>query len=205
MCGIAAASLFFVKEYPRIIPVLFVMVGFGVVGFLDDYIKIVMKRSEGLNPKQKLLCQILITGVFCYYLCLLYTSNRTVCTISVIHNQITDPDRVVEVLSKELGMDEDKVRTSVEKYTSREVIKSNVDKSVGDSIRQYALNGVKVDEDYKRYYPFDTLASKVLGFTGSDNQGIIGLEVKYEDVLKGIDGQILTPVSYTHLEVCLSA
>lgn len=128
-------------------------------------------------------------------------TNRTVCTISVIHNQITDPDRVVEVLSKELGMDEDKVRTSVEKYTSREVIKSNVDKSVGDSIRQYALNGVKVDEDYKRYYPFDTLASKVLGFTGSDNQGIIGLEVKYEDVLKGIDGQILTLTDAKGIEI----
>ena len=128
-------------------------------------------------------------------------TNRTVCTISVIHNQITDPDRVVEVLSKELGMDEDKVRTSVEKYTSREVIKSNVDKSVGDSIRQYALNGVKVDEDYKRYYPFDTLASKVLGFTGSDNQGIIGLEVKYEDVLKGTDGQILTLTDAKGIEI----
>jgi len=119
-------------------------------------------------------------------------TNRTVCTVSVIHNQITDADQVVEILSKELGIDADKIRSSVEKYSSREIIKTNVDKTVGDIIRAYNLDGVKVDEDYKRYYPFDALASKVLGFTGSDNQGIIGLEVMYEEYLKGLDGQILT-------------
>lgn len=119
-------------------------------------------------------------------------TNRTVCTVSVIHNQITDADQVVEILSKELGIDADKIRSSVEKYSSREIIKTNVDKTVGDIIRAYNLDGVKVDEDYKRYYPSDSLASKVLGFTGSDNQGIIGLEVMYEEYLKGLDGQILT-------------
>ena len=106
-------------------------------------------------------------------------ANETVCTISVIHNQITDADRVVEVLSAELFLDPEKVREAVEKYTAREVIRTNVDKSVGDAIRAYDLDGVKVDEDYKRTYPYGSLASKVLGFTGSDNQGIIGLEVEY--------------------------
>ena len=107
--------------------------------------------------------------------------NKTVCTISVIHNQIKEPDRIVEVLSKELDISEKEVRKRVEKYSSIERIKSNVDKETGDIIRSYNLDGVKVDEDYKRYYPYDTLASKVLGFTGGDNQGIIGLEVKYEE------------------------
>ncbi len=118
--------------------------------------------------------------------------NKTVCTISVIHNQIKDPDRIVEVLSKELELSEEYVRKRVEKYSSIERIKSNVDKKTGDMIRGYNLEGVKVDEDYKRYYPFGSLASKVLGFTGGDNQGIIGLEVKYEEYLKGKDGMILT-------------
>ena len=119
-------------------------------------------------------------------------TNRTVCTISVIHNQIEEPDQVVAVLSKELGIEEDSVRKKVEKYSSREIIKTNVDKALGDQIRTYHLAGVKVDEDYKRYYPYDSLASKVLGFTGGDNQGIIGLEVKYEKYLKGMNGKILT-------------
>lgn len=119
-------------------------------------------------------------------------ANKTVCTISVIHSQIQDPERVIQVLSKELEMEEAKVRERVEKYSSIERIKTNVEKSVGDAIREYDLAGVKVDEDFKRYYPFHSLASKVLGFTGSDNQGIIGLEVQYEDVLKGTDGKILT-------------
>ncbi len=118
--------------------------------------------------------------------------NRTVCTISVVYNQVTDRERVIEVLSKELSMPEEEVRKKVEKVSSREKIKSNVDKEIGDIIRAYDLDGVKVDEDYKRYYPFGTLASKVIGFTGADNQGIIGLEVEYEDYLTGIPGQILT-------------
>lgn len=119
-------------------------------------------------------------------------TNRTVCTISVIHSQITDPERVIQILAEELGMSEEAVRKRVEKISAREKVKSNVDKEIGDRIREYDLDGVKVDEDYKRYYPYGSLASKVLGFTGSDNQGIIGLEVIYEDYLKGTDGQILT-------------
>ena len=119
-------------------------------------------------------------------------TNRTVCTISVIHSQIEDEDLVAEVLSSELELDEDEVRKKVEKVSSMEKIKTNVDKETGDRIRAYDLAGVKVDEDYKRYYPYGDLASRVLGFTGGDNQGIIGLEVKYEDYLKGTNGTILT-------------
>ena len=118
--------------------------------------------------------------------------NRTVCTISVIHSQIEEPERVIEVLAAELGISEEIIRKSVEKNSSIERIKTNVDKETGDRIREYDLAGVKVDEDYKRYYPYGSLASKVLGFTGSDNQGIVGLEVQYEEILKGTDGQILT-------------
>lgn len=118
--------------------------------------------------------------------------NQSVCTISVIHSQIEEPEEVIRVLSKELGISEEKVRQRVEKVSSMERIKTNVPKETGDAIREYGLSGVKVDEDFKRYYPYGTLASKVLGFTGSDNQGIIGLEVEYEEVLKGTDGKILT-------------
>lgn len=127
--------------------------------------------------------------------------NKTVCTISVVHNQIEDAQKVIEVLSKELGLSEEYVRKRVEKYTSIERIKSNVDKSVGDIIRSYELAGVKVDEDYKRYYPYGALASKVLGFTGGDNQGIIGLEVIYEEYLKGEAGTILTVTDAKGVEV----
>ena len=119
-------------------------------------------------------------------------TNRTVCTISVIHSQVEEPEEVISVLSRELELDEAEVRKKVEKVSSMEKIKTNVDKEVGDRIRGYDLAGVKVDEDYKRYYPYDELASRVLGFTGGDNQGIIGLEVKYEEYLKGINGTILT-------------
>ena len=128
-------------------------------------------------------------------------TNRTVCTISVIHNQIRKADEVVAVLSKELGLQEEEVRKKVEKYSSREIIKTNVDKALGDQIRSYHLEGVKVDEDYKRYYPYDTLASTVLGFTGGDNQGIIGLEVKYEQYLKGLNGKILTMTDAAGIEI----
>lgn len=127
--------------------------------------------------------------------------NRTVCTISVIHSQIKEPDKIVEVLSKELDLTEEYVRKRVEKYSSIERIKSNVDKEIGDIIRSYNLEGVKVDEDYKRYYPYGALASKVLGFTGGDNQGIIGLEVKYEDYLKGTEGTILTVTDARGVEI----
>ena len=119
-------------------------------------------------------------------------TNRTVCTISVIHSQVEEPERVIQVLCKELELEETEVRKKVEKVSSMEKIKTNVDKETGDRIREYDLAGVKVDEDFKRYYPYDELASRVLGFTGGDNQGIIGLEVKYEEYLKGINGTILT-------------
>lgn len=119
-------------------------------------------------------------------------TNRTVCTISVIHNQIKDPEQVIAALCQELGEEEENIRKKVEKVSSMEKIKTNVEKETGDRIRNLDLAGVKVDEDFKRYYPYDTFASRVLGFTGGDNQGIIGLEVKYEEVLKGTDGTILT-------------
>ena len=118
--------------------------------------------------------------------------NRTVCTISVIHSQIKEPEKVIRVLTEQLSMDEEMIRKKVEKVSSIERIKTNVDKTIGDAIREYALNGVKVDEDYRRYYPYGSLASKVLGFTGGDNQGIIGLEVKYDEILAGQPGKILT-------------
>ena len=127
--------------------------------------------------------------------------NKTVCTVSVIHNQIKEPERVIAMLVKELGISEELARKRVEKYSSIERVKSNVDKTVGDRIREYDLAGVKVDEDYKRYYPYGELASKVLGFTGGDNQGIIGLEVVYEEVLKGEPGMILTVTDAKGIEV----
>ncbi len=127
--------------------------------------------------------------------------NRTVCTISVIHNQIQDAGQVTEVLCRELGLSEEYVSKRVEKVSSIERVKSNVDKEVGDRIREYGLAGVKVDEDYKRYYPFGDLGSKVLGFTGADNQGIIGLEVVYEDFLQGQPGNILTVTDAKGIEV----
>lgn len=118
--------------------------------------------------------------------------NRTVCTVSVIHSQIQDAEQVIEMLCTELGMAEETVRKRVEKVSSIETIKKNVEKETGDRIRTYDLAGVKVDEDYRRYYPYESMASKVLGFTGGDNQGIIGLEVKYDEVLEGTAGKILT-------------
>lgn len=128
-------------------------------------------------------------------------TNKTVCTISVIHSQIKDPEHIIEVLTKELEMDEETVRKRVEKVSSMERVKTNVEKAVGDRIRDMELDGVKVDEDFKRYYPYDELASKVLGFTGGDNQGIIGLEVKYEEYLKGKNGTILTTTDARGVEL----
>ena len=128
-------------------------------------------------------------------------TNKTVCTISVIHNQIEDPELVIQTLMKELELDEETVRKRVEKVSSMEKVKTNVDKETGDRIRNYNLAGVKVDEDFKRYYPYNEIASKVLGFTGGDNQGIIGLEVKYEEYLKGINGTILTMTDARGIEL----
>lgn len=128
-------------------------------------------------------------------------TNKTVCTISVIHSQVKDPETVIRELSAALEMDEATVRARVEKVSSMERIKANVDKATGDKIRNLELEGVKVDEDFKRYYPYNELASKVLGFTGGDNQGIIGLEVKYEEYLKGINGTILTTTDARGVEL----
>lgn len=128
-------------------------------------------------------------------------TNKTVCTISVIHSQVTDPERVIRELSKALEMDEETVRKKVEKVSSMERIKTNVEKETGDAVRNLELDGVKVDEDFKRFYPYNELASKVLGFTGGDNQGIIGLEVKYEEYLKGKNGTILTTTDARGVEL----
>ena len=128
-------------------------------------------------------------------------SNRTVCTISVIHSQIKEPEKVIALLSEKLKIDEAEVRKRVEKISSIEIVKTNVEKSTGDEIRECSLAGVKVDEDYKRYYPCGSLASKVIGFTGGDNQGIIGLEVKYEEILRGQPGKILTTTDARGVEI----
>ena len=128
-------------------------------------------------------------------------SNRTVCTVSVIHSQIREPEKFIRILAEKLGMKEEDVRKRVEKISSIERIKTNVDKSTGDAIRECRLDGVKVDEDYKRYYPYGSLASRVLGFTGGDNQGIIGLEVKYDEILKGKPGKILTTTDARGIEL----
>ena len=127
--------------------------------------------------------------------------NRAVCTVSVIHNQIENPEEVIDVLCRELSLPEDTVRARVEKRSSIEKVRSNVDKEIGDRIRDYNLPGVKVDEDYKRFYPYDEVASKVLGFTGADNQGIIGLEVIYDEELQGTAGTILTLTDAAGVEV----
>ena len=128
-------------------------------------------------------------------------SNRTVCTISVIHSQIKEPEKVISLLAQKLEMPKDQIRKRIEKVSSIERIRTNVEKEVGDAIREEGLSGVKVDEDYKRYYPYGSLASKVLGFTGGDNQGIIGLEVKYEEILKGKQGKILTTADARGVEL----
>ena len=127
--------------------------------------------------------------------------NQAVCSVSVIYYQIKEPQKVIKLLSQKLALSEKKVKKKVEKVSSREKIKSNVPKSVADEIREAGLDGVKVDEDYKRYYPFGTLASKVLGFAGADNQGILGIESRYDDVLKGTDGKILTLTDYQGIEI----
>ena len=127
--------------------------------------------------------------------------NQAVCSVSVIYYQIKDPQKVKKLLSQKLALSEEEVKKKVEKVSSREKIKSNVPKSVADEIREAGLDGVKVDEDYKRYYPFGTLASKVLGFAGADNQGILGIEYRYDDVLKGTDGKILTLTDYQGIEI----
>ena len=128
-------------------------------------------------------------------------TNKSVCTISVIHSQIDEPEKVIAALQKELGLTEEEVRKRVEKVSSIERVKTNVDKETGDRIRAYDLSGIKVDEDYKRYYPLDTMSSTVLGFTGADNQGLLGLEVKYDSYLQGTSGKILTLTDARGIEI----
>ncbi len=167
-----------------------------LMGFCSEYYG---KKAEDLHERERDIKAargkiIDATGV-------VLAANKTVCTISVIHNQIEDPEAVIAALTKELEISEEKVRARVEKVSSIERIKSNVDKETGERIRAYGLSGVKVDEDYKRYYPYDALASKVLGFTGGDNQGIIGLEVKYDEYLQGTNGKILTLTDARGVEI----
>ena len=128
-------------------------------------------------------------------------ANKTVCTISVIHSQIKEPEKVIALLTEKLGISEQTVRKKVEKISSIERIRTNVEKETGDEIRNAGFAGIKVDEEYRRYYPMGTLASKVLGFTGGDNQGIIGLEVEYDDILKGKPGKILTTTDARGIEL----
>ena len=169
-----------------IFAVLMVRLGYVMI-FCSEYY---MQRADDLHERERSIKasrgKILdINGV-------VLASNKTVCTISVIHSQIKDSEEVIKMLCSELNLTDEEVRKRVTKVTSIERIKTNVDKETGDRIRNYGYDGVKVDEDYKRYYPYDTLASKVIGFTGSDNQGIVGLEVKYDSWLAGNSGKILT-------------
>ncbi|MCD7866958.1 MAG: peptidoglycan glycosyltransferase [Clostridiales bacterium] len=167
-----------------------------LMGFRPDYY---YEKAENLHEREREIKaargRILDAGGT------VLADNTTVCTVSVIHSQIEDEETVIQVLSRELEMDEETVRARVEKVSSMERIKANVEKSVGDVIREYGLAGVKVDEDYRRTYPYGSLASRVLGFTGSDNQGIIGLEVEYDDVLSGTPGKILTTTDARGIEI----
>ena len=157
------------------------------------------KKAEDLHERERNIKAARGEIVDCNGVVL--AENKTVCTISVIHSQIKEPEKVIAMLAKELEMDEETIRKRVEKVSSIEKIKTNVPKETGDAIRAHGLAGVKIDEDYKRYYPYDTLASKVLGFTGGDNQGIIGLEVKYDKYLQGKNGKILTLTDARGIEI----
>lgn len=178
-----------------IMALLTVRVGYIMIFQSEEY----SKRAQDIHERERKI-KALRGRIYDRNMELL-AANKTVCTISVIHNQITDPERVISVLVKELGLSEEYVRKRVEKYSSIEKIKTNVDKATGDKIRAYDLNGVKIDEDYKRYYVYDDIASKVIGFTGSDNQGIIGLEVSYDNYLQGTAGLILTVTDAKGIEL----
>ena len=167
-----------------------------LMGFRSDYY---YKKAEALHERERSIKAA--RGLILDAKGRVLADNKTVCTISVIHSQIRESEKVIRLLSKALDMDTPAVRKKVEKVSSIERIKTNVEKTVGDVIRGYGLAGVKVDEDYKRYYPYGSLASKVLGFTGGDNQGIIGLEVKYEEILKGQEGKILTTTDARGVEL----
>lgn len=169
--------------------VMIVLVGrlINIMVFKSDYYQ---KKADDLHERERNIKAA--RGEILDRNGVVLAANKTVCTVSVIHSQITDKEKVIEVLTECLGIDRAEIVKKVEKVSSREKIKSNVDKEIGDKIRQYNLDGIKVDEDYKRFYPYGSLASKVMGFTGSDNQGIIGLEVQYDKFLMGKDGKILT-------------
>ena len=170
-------------------------IGYLMIGAADHYgalAKEIQERERSIKAGRGVIYDRNKTAI---------ATNKPVCTISVIYSQIEEPERVIEVLSKELGLSEERVRKRVEKVSSIERIKANVEKEVADRIRTYELAGVMVDEDYNRFYPYGTLASKVIGFTGGDNQGIIGLEVAYEEMLKGTDGTILTLTTASGVEI----
>lgn len=188
------------------IAVLFFLLSICMAGLMGRLVYLMMYRSEHYSQMAEELHERERTikaarGNIVDANGIVIATNRTVCTISVIYNQVKDRETVIRTLCQELGMEEETVRKKVEKRSSREIVRTNVDKEIGDRIRNYHLEGVKVDEDYKRYYPYDSLASKVLGFTGGDNQGIIGLEVKYESWLKGINGKILTMTDAAGVEI----
>lgn len=196
----------FLTHHRRRIAVLFGLLCLGMVGLAGRLVFLMMYRADHYSEMAEELHQReraikAARGRILDANGTVIAANRTVCTISVIHNQVTEPDVVIHSLCEILGMEEAGVRKKVEKRSSREIIRTNVDKETGDRIRELHLAGVKVDEDYKRYYPFDSLASKVLGFTGGDNQGIIGLEVTYESVLKGKNGTILTMADAAGVEL----
>lgn len=192
--------------YRKKIVIIFAMMFVMIAGLIGRLVYLMIFRSEYYGVKAQELHERerdikAARGEILDRNGVVLASNRTVCTISVIHSQVKEPEKVISVLTKELGMDEADVRKRVEKVSSIERIKTNVDKSVGDAIREYSLAGVKVDEDYKRYYPYDTLGSKVIGFTGGDNQGIVGLEVKYDSYLEGTNGKILTLTDARGVEI----
>ncbi len=191
------------KRKVLVVFVMAILLLFGLIGrltylmiFEADYYQ---KKAEDLHEREREIKAA--RGEIIDKNGVVLATNKSVCTISVIHSQIKEAEKVIRVLSQELEMDETSIRAKVEKVSSREKIKSNVDIEVGDRIRNYQLAGVKVDEDYKRYYPYGNLASKVLGFTGADNQGIIGLEVVYEEYLKGQNGLILTTTDARGIEL----
>lgn len=167
-----------------------------LMGFCSDYY---YEKAEDLHERERDIKaargRILDAGGK------ILAANKTVCTVSVIHSQIKEPEKVIRLLTEKLGIPEEIVRKKVEKVSSIERIRTNVEKETGDAIRNVGLEGIKVDEDYRRYYPYDSLASRVLGFTGADNQGIIGLEVEYEEILRGIPGKILTTTDARGIEI----
>ena len=167
-----------------------------LMGFCSDYY---YEKAEDLHERERDIKaargRILDAGGK------ILAANKTVCTVSVIHSQIKEPEKVIRLLTEKLRIPEETVRKKVEKVSSIERIRTNVEKETGDAIRNVGLEGIKVDEDYRRYYPYDSLASRVLGFTGADNQGIIGLEVEYEEILRGIPGKILTTTDARGIEI----